>query len=116
MSIDYEYEQESNLIRTTVIGALTSEDILRLAKEVVADNEIKEGFIEITTRRWSSQIIGATIMAPRAGEMLMQISVAMQSKIPLRKFASLIHPYPIFNLGIRKAADMWLMRTFFKRS
>ena len=75
----------------------------------------EEGFIEITTRRWSSQIIGATIVAPRAGEMLMQISTAMQSKIPLRKFTNLIHPYPVFNLGIRKAADMWLMTTIFGR-
>lgn len=47
MSIEYEYEQESNLIRTAIIGTLTSEDILSYAKGVMTDNEIKAGFIEI---------------------------------------------------------------------
>ena len=75
----------------------------------------EEGFIEITTRRFSSQIIGATIVGPRSGEMLMQITTAMQNKIPLRKFSDLIHPYPIYNQGIRKAADQWLTKTILRR-
>lgn len=77
-----------------------------------------EGFVRIITKKWSSQILGATIVAPRAGEMLMEISVAMYTKTPLRKLASIIHPYPTYSLGIRKAADKWLTETIlpiFKR-
>lgn len=70
-----------------------------------------EGFVNVVTFKWSSRIIGATIVAPRAGEMLMEISVAMQHRIPLRKLASLIHPYPTYSLAIRKAADLWFSKT-----
>lgn len=70
-----------------------------------------EGFVKIVTKKWSSQILGAVIVAPRAGEMLMEISVAMYSGTPLRKLASIIHPYPTYSLAIRKAADMWLSET-----
>ena len=70
-----------------------------------------EGFIKIVTKKWSSKILGATIVGPRAGEMLCQITTAMRSKIPLRKLASLIHPYPTYSRAIRKAADQWLTKT-----
>lgn len=70
-----------------------------------------EGFVKIVTKKWSSQILGATIVAPRAGEMLAQICTAMVAKIPLRKLANVVLPYPTYNLAIRKAADMWLSKT-----
>ena len=48
----------------------------------------------------------------------MEISTAMFAKLPLRKLSNLMHPYPIENLAIRKAADKWLKETIlgvFKR-
>ena len=73
--------------------------------------ERTEGFVKIVTKKWSSKILGATIVAPRAGEMLSQITTAMRGGIALRKLASLIHPYPTYSLAIRKCADMWLTQT-----
>lgn len=73
--------------------------------------ERTEGFIKVVTKKWSSTILGATIVAPRAGEMLSEISLAMLHKIPLRKLARLIHPYPTYNAAIRKCADLWLTQT-----
>lgn len=70
-----------------------------------------EGFVKIITKKWSSRIVGASIIAPSAGEMLGEISVAIAAKYPLRKLASIIHPYPAYTLAIRKAADMWLTQT-----
>ncbi len=78
-----------------------------------------KGFVKIITKRWSSQILGATIVCSRAGEMLSEISLAMFSKIPLRKLSALIHPYPTYNLAIRRCADEWLTKTilpFLKKS
>jgi len=43
--------------------------------------------------------------------MLSEISLAMFAGIPLRKLAGLIHPYPTYSLGIRRAADKWLSQT-----
>lgn len=73
------------------------------------------GFVRIITKKWSSRILGATICASRAGEMLMEIGVAMASRRPLRKIARLLHPYPIYNLAIRKAADQWLAKTILRK-
>lgn len=71
-----------------------------------------EGFVKVVTKKMSSHILGATIVGPRAGEMLPELSLAAKEKIPLRKLASLIHPYPTYNLAIRRAADLWLIQVF----
>lgn len=70
-----------------------------------------EGFIKVITFKWSSKILGATVVCPRGGEMLTEISTLMHCKKPLRKLATLIHPYPSYTQGIRKAADRWLTDT-----
>lgn len=77
-----------------------------------------KGFVKIVTKKWSSKILGCTIVGPRAGEMLSEISLAMHAGIPLRKLSALIHPYPTYSGAIRKAADLWLTQTIlslFKR-
>ncbi len=77
-----------------------------------------EGFVKIVTKKWSSKILGCTIVGERAGEMIGEVLVAMHAGIPLRKLADIIHPYPTYNLAIRKAADLWLTQTIltiFKR-
>jgi pyruvate/2-oxoglutarate dehydrogenase complex dihydrolipoamide dehydrogenase (E3) component len=71
----------------------------------------EEGFVQIITKKWSSKILGATIVGPRAGEMISEISLAMYEKTPLRKLRKLIHPFPTYSLAIRKAADLWLTQT-----
>lgn len=71
----------------------------------------RKGFVKVVTKKWSSRIIGATIVGARAGEMLMQISTAIYTNMPFRKFSALIHPFPIESLAIRKAADLWLIQT-----
>lgn len=70
-----------------------------------------EGFVMVVTKKWSSKILGATIVAPTAGEMLAELSLAASAGIPLRKLARLIHAYPTYSLAIRKAADRWLTET-----
>lgn len=89
--------------------AVYSVPFTALDRAITAGRE--EGFVKIITKKWSSRILGATIAAPRAGEMLPQIATAMRSKIPLRHLAGLIHPYPTYSLAIRKAADQWLTQT-----
>jgi len=74
----------------------------------------QDGFITIVTKKWSSKILGVSIVGPRAGEMIGEILLAIRENIPLRKLISLIHPYPTYLQAIRKAADMWLTKTIFK--
>lgn len=74
-------------------------------------NSEETGFIKVVTKKWSSKILGATIVAPRAGEMLMEISLAMKAKIPFKRLSDLIHPHASYGQGIRKAADLYLTQT-----
>ena len=74
----------------------------------------KNGFINIVVKKFSSKILGATIVAERAGEILSEIYLAMNKNIKLKDLANIIHPYPTYNIGIRKAADLWY-KSFFRR-
>ncbi len=66
-----------------------------------------EGFLKILHKRGSDQILGATIVAPHAGEMISEITTAMVNKIGLSKLSSVIHPYPTQAEAIKKAADAY---------
>lgn len=70
-----------------------------------------DGFVKIITKKWSSRILGATLVGEDMGELLSQISTAIYMNIPLRKLAKVIHPYPTYSLAIRHAADLWLKQT-----
>jgi len=63
------------------------------------------GFAKILTRKGSGKILGATIIAPHAGDLLHEFVLAMNAKIGLGKISSIIHAYPTFAELARKAGD-----------
>jgi len=69
----------------------------------VADSE-ETGFVKIHVREGSDHILGATIVARHAGEMLSEITLAMQEGIGLCALGRVMHPYPIQAEAITKAA------------
>ncbi|MGB3536098.1 MAG: mercuric reductase [Microcoleaceae cyanobacterium] len=69
-----------------------------------------QGFIKIHVRQSSDKILGATIVAPHAGEMISQITLAMVGKVGLSKMANTIYPYPTQSEIIRKAADNYSLK------
>ncbi len=70
----------------------------------ITDGE-QEGFVKIHVRRGTDRIVGATIVAAHAGEMISEVSVAMAGKVGLGKLSEVIHPYPTQAEAIKKAAD-----------
>ncbi|MCG6155924.1 mercuric reductase [Rubinisphaera margarita] len=66
-----------------------------------------QGFVKILTKRDSDRIVGATIVAAHAGEMISEITVAMNGGIGLSKIAGAIHPYPTQAEAIRKIGDQY---------
>ncbi len=66
-----------------------------------------EGFVKIHVKKGSDQILGATIVAQHAGDMISEITLAMVNNIGLGKIASVIHPYPTQADAIRKAGDAY---------
>lgn len=66
-----------------------------------------EGYVKVLTAAGSDKIIGATIVAPNAGDMIGEISLAMTHGVGLGKVASAIHPYPTIGEAIRKLGDQF---------
>jgi pyruvate/2-oxoglutarate dehydrogenase complex dihydrolipoamide dehydrogenase (E3) component len=72
----------------------------------VADGE-EDGFVKIHVKHGTDQILGATIVARHAGEMINEITLAMTAKVGLGALSSVIHPYPTQAEAIRKAGDAY---------
>jgi pyruvate/2-oxoglutarate dehydrogenase complex dihydrolipoamide dehydrogenase (E3) component len=80
----------------------------------------EEGMVRIHVHQGTDRILGATIVARHAGEMIGEISVAMAGKVGLGALSAVIHPYPTQAEAIRKAADSynrtrltpWVKRAF----
>lgn len=67
------------------------------------------GFVKIHVRNGSDQIIGATIAASRASEMINELCVAMRSNMGLLALADVLHTYPSQCDAIRAAAAAFVV-------
>jgi len=72
----------------------------------IVDNE-EEGFVKVTVKRGTDQIVGATIVARHAGEMIGELALAMVAKVGLGTLANVIHPYPTQAEAIRQVGDLY---------
>ncbi len=62
------------------------------------------GFVKIYTQEGTEQILGATIMASHAGDMISEIAVAMSSGKGIAALAGAIHPFPTQAETVRNTA------------
>ena len=58
-------------------------------------------------KKGTDRILGATVVARHAGEMLNEITLAMVGGLGLGTLANVIHPYPTQAEAIRKTADAY---------
>ena len=91
----------------------------------IADGE-EDGFVKIHVREGTDTILGATVVARHAGEMINGISLAMAAGIGLKTVARVIHTYPTQAEAIKMAANAhtrtrlspfvgWLLRKWVNR-
>ena len=67
----------------------------------------ESGFLKIHLRDGTDKILGATIVARRAGEMINELSLAITAGIGLRKLGQVVHAYPTQSLAVKMAADAY---------
>lgn len=72
----------------------------------ILDDE-SDGFVKIHVRAGTDKILGATIVARHAGEMISEITLAMVGGLGLSTLSKTIHPYPTQAEAIKKAADAY---------
>jgi pyruvate/2-oxoglutarate dehydrogenase complex dihydrolipoamide dehydrogenase (E3) component len=66
-----------------------------------------EGFVRVHSQQGTDKILGCTIVAKNAGDMISEVALAMTHGLGLKKIASTIHPYPTQAEAIRKIGDQY---------
>jgi pyruvate/2-oxoglutarate dehydrogenase complex dihydrolipoamide dehydrogenase (E3) component len=56
-------------------------------------------------------LIGATLVTPRAGEILGELVLAIKLQTPLQALADVIHPFPAFNRVLGAAVEELAAKT-----
>jgi pyruvate/2-oxoglutarate dehydrogenase complex dihydrolipoamide dehydrogenase (E3) component len=68
----------------------------------VCEND-PDGFIKVIASK-NGRILGATVVADRAGETISEIVLAIQNGLRLKDIAGAIHPYPTYSTAIQQLA------------
>ncbi len=63
-----------------------------------------DGFVKLYVKEGTDKILGATIVATRASELINEMSVIMSAGIGMRQLATILHSYPAQSDAIRLAA------------
>jgi pyruvate/2-oxoglutarate dehydrogenase complex dihydrolipoamide dehydrogenase (E3) component len=97
------YEQEAQakgIAVTTLTVPLADVD------RALLDGET-DGFARVHLQKGTDRILGATVVARHAGEMINELTLAMTSGLGFAAVGRTIHPYPTQAEAIRKLADAW---------
>jgi pyruvate/2-oxoglutarate dehydrogenase complex dihydrolipoamide dehydrogenase (E3) component len=97
------YEHEA---RQQGIAFRTFTQALHEVDRAVLDGE-DEGFVKVIVEARGDRILGATIVAAHAGEMISELTLAMVGRLGLRTIANTIHPYPTQAEAIKKLGDAY---------
>ena len=73
--------------------------------------DLKRGFVQLHAVRLTGRILGATIVAPKASEMISLLTAAVYGGQSLYKLSGLVISYPVLSEGIKKAADAFVFET-----
>ena len=65
-----------------------------------------EGFLRVHLRRGSDRLAGVTVVAPDAGDLIAEATLAMTNGLGLSAMGRTIHPYPTVAEAYRRAADL----------
>ncbi|NKE70267.1 mercuric reductase [Nitrospiraceae bacterium HYJII51-Mn-bac16s-1-B09] len=77
----------------------------------ILDGE-NEGFARVHVKKGTDTIVGATIVAAHAGDLISLFTLAMKAGAGLGTIAGTIFPYPTQAEVVKKAATLWRKSTF----
>mmetsp|Transcript_4592 Transcript_4592/g.6135 ORF Transcript_4592/g.6135 Transcript_4592/m.6135 type:complete len:646 (-) Transcript_4592:91-2028(-) len=98
---------ESDAKRKGIKYSLYTKQFDDVDRAILDGEDSTKGFVKIMCKGSTDEIIGATIVGDHAGDMISEISVAIQNKVKLGQIANVIHPYPTQGEAIRQAGDLF---------
>lgn len=66
-----------------------------------------EGFVRVHVRRGTDRLVGATVVGPHAGDLIGELTLAMNGGLGLKTLGTTIHPYPTYAEALRKTGDLF---------
>ena len=97
------YEKEA---QTKGIEVDTFTQEMSKIDRAILDGET-DGFVRIHVRKGTDEIVGATVVAAHAGDLIGELTLAMKASIGLKTIGAAIHPYPTQAEAIRKTGDLY---------
>jgi len=73
-------------------------------------DEVGDAIIVVDVRRFSGRIVGATIVGPRAGELISTFSLAMTAGVKLQKWYPVVWPYPAYSDALGSVVDDFMLQ------
>jgi pyruvate/2-oxoglutarate dehydrogenase complex dihydrolipoamide dehydrogenase (E3) component len=97
------YEKDAQALGIEV-DTFTQE--LKQVDRAILDGET-EGFVRVHVRKGTDEILGATVVAAHAGDLIGELTLAMKGKLGLKTLGATIHPYPTQAEAIRRTGDLY---------
>ncbi len=88
------------------VNLATFEVPLSEVNRAVTDGQ-DDGFVKLHLKPGSDRILGATIVAAHAGEMISEVTLAMANGLGLGAILKTIHPYPTQAEALKRAAGAY---------
>ena len=76
------------------------------SNRAVTDGQ-EEGLVKVHVKKGTDTIVGATVVAAHAGDLITQLTMAIQHGIGLGAFTGVIYPYPTQGEAIKRAAGAY---------
>ena len=99
---------ETEAVQQGVAHEVTTYDVADLDRAIA--DEAAEGMVKVITAPGKGKLLGATIMAEHAGELISEFVLAMKHGITLQQIMGTIHVYPTFVEMNKFAASEWRKR------
>ena len=71
----------------------------------------EDGFARVHVKKGTDRLVGATIVAAHAGDLISELTVVMKAGKGLSTIAGTIHPYPTQSEVLKKVANAWRKTT-----
>ncbi len=97
----YEAEARKKGLDVTSLTVLLGE-----VDRAILDGQ-SEGFARVHLKKGADKILGATIVASHAGDLLAELTLAMTAGLGLASIGSSIHPYPTQGEVVKRLADAY---------
>jgi pyruvate/2-oxoglutarate dehydrogenase complex dihydrolipoamide dehydrogenase (E3) component len=97
------YEKDA---KTKGIAVDTFTQEMGKVDRAILDGET-EGFVRVHVRKGTDEVVGASVVATHAGELIGELTLAMKGKLGLKTIGATIHPYPTQADSIRKTGDLY---------